>query len=292
MKPIKLLIPIMTSAMLAGCGGNNTVTTDTATDNDKLQVYTSFYAMYDFARMLGGDMVEIHNLCPTGSEPHEFEPTAQDMAKLSSADVFIYNGMGMEHWVDSVVSTLGGDVIIVEASEAIPNITESYDPHVWLDPENAYAQMQAIADSFADADPDNADYYENKLDECRVKIEELDNAFKEAAADFKSHDIITSHEAYFNLCNAYGLIQLAVNGVDNEEDPTPARMAEVEMHIETNNIKYIFTEPLSTSKVVDTIAADTGCEVLTLDPFEGNLENKDYFTVMYENLEALKTALS
>ena len=69
-------------------------------------------------------------------------------------------------------------------------------------------------------------------------------------------------------------------------------MAEVEMHIETNNIKYIFTEPLSTSKVIYTIAEDTGCEILTLDPFEGNLENKDYFTVMYENLEALKTALS
>lgn len=293
MKYKNIFIPVLAAAMLSGCANtDNTSNSDMSSDGDKLQVYTSFYAMYDFARMIGGDMAEIYNICPTGSEPHEFEPTAQDMAKLSDSDVFIYNGMDMEHWAESVVSTLGDGVKVVEASAEIPNITENGDPHVWLDPENAYAQMEAIAESFIEADPENSEYYEKNLSECLIKINELDEAYKTAASGFKSHDIITSHEAYFSLCNAYGLVQMAVNGVDNEGEPTPARMAEIEMHIETNNIKYIFAEPLSESKVLNTIAADTGCEILTLDPFEGNTENNDYFTVMYKNLESLKKALS
>ena len=275
---------------LAACGTKPTETVEN--NNDKIQVYTSFYAMYDFAREIGGDMADVHNLCPVGSEPHDFEPTASDMAALTEADLFIYNGMGMEHWTDSVNETLSGsDVIIVEASANVENIAENYDPHVWLDPENALAEMEAIADGFIQADPENSDYYTARLDDCRGRIEQLDNDYKTAVAGFTSHNIITSHEAYFNLCNAYGLIQLAVNGVDNSEDPTPTRMAEIIEFIKANDIKYVFTEPLSTSKIVQTIADDTGCELLTLDPFEGSTEDKGYFDVMYENLEALKTAL-
>lgn len=287
MKKISFMIPILSAAILSGCGAGNG-----QQDSGKLQVYTSFYAMYDFARMIGGDMAEIHNICPVGSEPHDFEPTAQDMAGLSKADVFIYNGLGMEHWADSAAETLGDDTIIVEASSAVPNITENSDPHVWLDPENAIAELEAIADSFSRADPDNAQYYMENLGDYRDKAKELDWKFENASENFSSREIITSHDAYSTLCSAYDLVQIPINGVDNEEEPTPARMAEVETHIKENNIKYIFTEPLSTSKIIDTISADTGCGVLTLDPFEGNLDNKDYFTVMNENLEALKQALN
>lgn len=278
--------------VLASCGTQTSDTANSGNNGDKIQVYTSFYAMYDFAREIGGDMADIYIMCPAGSEPHDFEPTASDMAALTESDLFIYNGMGMEHWTESVTEALSGsDVIIVEASANIPNVSENYDPHVWLDPENALAEMEAIADGFIEADPENKDYYSSRLDDCRSRIEQLDNDYKTAAAGFSSHNIVTSHDAYFNLCNAYGLIQFAVNGVDNSEDPTPTRMAEIIEFIKANDIKYVFNEPLSTSKILQSIADETGCELLTLDPFEGNTEDKSYFDVMYSNLESLKTAL-
>ncbi len=262
-------------------------------NSGKLKVYASFYAMYDFAKQIGGDMADVTILCATGQEPHDFEPTALDIAALSEADVFIYNGMGMEPWADSVVNTLKNtDVICVNTSENVKDITENNDPHLWLNPQNAYHQLEAITQAFIKSDNENSSYYESRLKETKDKIDKLTNDYKQAVNTFKSKDIVVSHEAYMNLCKAFGLNQYAVNGIDNSEDPTPAKMARLEDFITENQIKFIFTEPLGTSDIVQTIADDTDCKILTLDPFEGNLQNKDYFTVMYENLEALTTALS
>ena len=261
-------------------------------NSDKLQVYTSFYAMYDFAKQIGGDKADVHIMCAVGQEPHDYEPTAQDIAKLSGADVFIYNGMGMEHWVDSVVDTLNGSLIVVQTSDYAKHITETEDPHIWLNPENALSQLKSIADAFKKADSENTGYYDERFKECEEKINRLIEDYNSTAAEFKHDTIVVSHEAYANICEPLGLKQVAINGSDNGEDPTPSRMADIIRLIKGKNIKYIFTEPLSSSSVIETIADDADCGILVLDPFEGNLEGKDYFTVMYENLEAIKTALS
>lgn len=280
-----LLISAMMALSFCGCGKQHT-------NSDKLQVYTSFYAMYDFAQQIGGDKADIHIMCPPGQEPHDYEPTARDIAGLTEADVFIYNGMGMEHWVDAVSDTLSStDVIIVETSASAKHKTATNDPHIWLNPDNALAQLTAICDAFVKADNSNADYYNARLNDCKAKLSELTANYNAAVNTFSSTDIVVSHEAYLNMCDAFGLTQYAVNGIDNDDDPTPARMAEIEKFIKDNNIKYIFTEPLGTSSIMQTIANDTGCKILALDPFEGNSENKDYFAVMNENLEALKKAL-
>lgn len=260
-------------------------------EKDKLQVYTSFYAMYDFAKQIGGDKAEVHILCPPSQEPHDFEPTAQDMVNLSEADVFIYNGMGMEHWTDSVISSLDSNVAVVEASAYIKSTTENNDPHVWLNPDNAYDEMCAIADAFKKKDNKNADYYDTQLNIAEKKIDELNNKLDLAKQDFKTDKIVVPHEAYTHLCNRLGIEQMSVNKTDNSGDPTAKKIVEVENFIKENNIKYIFTEPLGIKDIIESIANDTGAEILVLDPFGGNIDNKDYFTVMDENIDALKKAL-
>lgn len=266
--------------------------TDKAEKGDKPQVYTSFYAMYDFAKQIAQDKADVYMLCPTGQEPHDFEPTAKDIANLSDADVFIYNGMGMEHWADSVIGTLeGSDVICVNTSDAAEDITEENDPHLWLNPENAYKQLEAITNALKSADEKNALYYDSRLSELKEKLDTLTDDYTAAINTFTSRDIVVSHKAYGNLCRAFSLNQIAINGISSSDDPSPMQMTEIEKYITENNIKYIFKEPLGSSSVVDAIANDTGCGVLVLDPFEGNTQNKDYFTVMYENLDSLRTAL-
>lgn len=287
MKKLSIIIlAIIQTLIFASC---KSVTTD----SDKLQVYTSFYAMYDFAKQIGGDKADVYLLCPSGQEPHDFEPTAQDIAKLSQSDVFIYNGMGMEHWTDSVTASLNGDVAIVKATDKIKlNKFTAGDPHVWLNPDNAYTQLRAIAEAYKSKDPANNDYYEKNLKECKEKIERLKQDLETAKNMFSSHSIVVSHYAYSHLCDVIDVSPYAVNGTDNSGDPTPQRMAEIENYIKDNNIKYIFTEPLGTSDIMKAIAKDTGCEILVLDPFEGSSENKDYFNVMYENIAALTQALN
>ena len=86
----------------------------------KLKVYTSFYPMYDFAAKIGGDKIELYNLVPAGTEPHDYEPSTEDIAQLESADMLIYNGAGMEHWVETVVKSLTNkNLVVVEASHGI-----------------------------------------------------------------------------------------------------------------------------------------------------------------------------
>ena len=100
----------MTATVMTGCGSKANQVVD---HEGKLQVYTSFYPLYDFATKVGGDKVDVVNLVPTGVEPHDYEPSARNMAALEEADVFIYNGVGMESWVDKVLSTLENEDILV-----------------------------------------------------------------------------------------------------------------------------------------------------------------------------------
>lgn len=279
-------LAIMVFLSLAGCKQNNET-------SEKPQVYTSFYAMYDFAKQIAQDKADVYILCATGQEPHDYEPTAKDIANLSDADILVYNGMGMEHWTDSVLSSLkNSDLLCVNTSDYAEHITEESDPHIWLNPDNAYKQLEAIADALSQKDAANASFYAENLADAKEKLDTLKKDYQTAVEGFSTRNIVVSHKAYANLCEAFSLNQIPINGITNSDDPTPMQMAEIEQYVKDNNIKYIFKEPLGASSVVDTISRDTSCGVLTLDPFEGNAESKDYFTVMYENLDALKTALN
>ncbi len=264
--------------------------TATPTDNGKLQVYTSFYAMYDFAKQIGGDMADVHILCPPGQEPHDFEPTAQDMAKLSEADVFIYNGMEMEHWAERVSQTLPDTVEIIEASGYVK--TDNPDPHIWLNPDNAYKQMEGIADAFTKKDSRNKDYYAKRLDASKSVCDDLYHNLQEVGDTAYERTIIVSHDAYSHMCDLIKITQMPVNGRDNSGEPSPQRVSEIEDYIKSNNIKYIFCEPLGANDVIKTIAKDTGCEILTLDPFEGRTDGGDYYKTMTDNIAELKKALN
>lgn len=278
-----IIFSIIQLLMLCACGG-------TSTKSNKLQVYTSFYAMYDFAKEIGGEKADVHLMCPPGQEAHDFEPTAKDIAELSKSDVFIYNGKDFEHWTDAVTDGLDENVKVIKTAENIKS--ENKDPHVWLNPDNAYIQFCAIADAFCEKDAKNAEYYKKRLAECKSKIDGLTEMYKTAETDFNGKSIVVSHDAYSHFCDVLGVTQYAVNGTDNSGDPTPSRMAEIENYIKANNIKYIFAEPMGASDIIETIAKDTDCEILVLDPFEGSLDNKGYFTVMRENFDAVKKAVN
>lgn len=285
MKMTKILLFVLAFLLASGCSAKK------ENESDKLQVYTSFYAMYDFAKQIGGEMADIELLCPVGTEPHDFEPKTSDVAKLTEADVFIYNGMGMESWTEDISNTLT-DTLCVETSADIPYITEDYDPHIWLNPQNALKQMENIKDAFCERDSKNAQYYEENFSECERKIKELTDKYNEASQAFSNRNVIVSHAAYSYLCEAFNLNQTPVDGMHGEGGATPARMAEVINFINDNNIEYIFATSLQSEKTMETIAKDTGSEILVLNPFEGDIDGKDYFTVMEENLASLKKALN
>lgn len=293
--------------------GTNTTKKTLERDETKLQVYTSFYAIYDFTNKIGGDKIQLYNLVPTGTEPHDWEPTAGNMLSLETADILFYNGLGMEHWVDTVANSLDNKNITFAALSSAPNLdllngthdhddnenhndSDSIDPHIWLNPQNVVREAEYIKNILSEKDPKNKNYYEQNFNDFKKNLDLLDADYKEQLSTFSNRNIVVAHEAYSYLCNAYNLTQVAINGISADAEPSPAKMAEISDFVKNNNVKYIFTEELLNKKTAETIANETGAQLLILSPFEGLTDEQiqngdDYISVMYKNLENIKKAL-
>jgi zinc transport system substrate-binding protein len=279
---------------------------------DKLSVTASFYPMAEFTRQVGGDKVDVTTLISPGVEPHDFDPTPQQIAGVYQSRVFIYNGAGLEPWADRLRSELESDgVVVVDASAGIGlrsketgtrepgspgGAYSSFDPHIWLDPVLAAREVDNIKQGLIVADPGNRETYEVNAETYKRKLDELDKEFREALAGCSRGEIITSHQAFNYLADRYGLNVITISGLSPNEEPSPQKLAEVTSFANENDVKYIFFETLASPKLADTIAAETGAQTLVLNPLEGlNDEEiaagKDYITVQKENIQNLRTAL-
>lgn len=270
-------------------------------ESDKVSVVTSIYPMYDFAEQIAGERAEIVNLVPAGVEPHDFELSTGDMQMLEQADIFIYNGSGMEHFAQKTIEAVSNkELSVVEASQGVHTIAghdgEEVDPHTWLSVENAIMECEAIKDAFVAVDPEYADFYEENYKTYVEKLEKLDEEYKNQLTDLERDTIVVAHEAFGYLCDAYGLKQEAVEGLTADSEPDSARMKEIIDFCKEEDIKVIFFEELVSPKVANTIAAETGAETMVLNPIEGLTKEQeesglDYIGLMEANLDALVKAL-
>lgn len=282
-----------------------------------LVVYTSIYPMYDFAKHIGKDKIQLKMMVPPGAEPHDWEPTAKLMAELEQADVFIYNGVEMEPWVPKVLGAIGNkNMLVVDASKGISLLLYEehghehedeeqqeddhehglYDPHIWLDPLKAIQQAENIKNSFIEADSNNKDFYEANFKEFREKLELLDQSYREGLKNRKRDEIVVAHGAFGYLAERYDLEQISISGISPQEEPSAAKMAEISKLVKQEGIKAIFFETLTNPRLSQVLAQETGAETAVLNPGDGvtkeELEaGKGYIQIMEENLETLKKAL-
>lgn len=266
----------------------------------KISVVTSIYPMYDFVTKIGGDRVEVKNLVPAGVEPHDFELSTGDMVLLQSADLFVYNGAGMEHFIDKTMDAVSDkNLVVCEAAKEIePLVAEDgdMDPHTWLSIENAKVECNAICDVLSDFDPEYAEYYNQNLEAYLTKLDDLQLKYETGLKDCSKDMIVVAHEAFGYLCNEYDIRQEAIEGLFADSEPDSARMREIIDICREENVTVIFFEELVSPKVAQTIADETGASTMVLNPIEGiTAEQKeagaDYITLMEENLDALITAL-
>lgn len=300
------------ASALAGCSGQASQKQEAG--NGKVKVAASFYSMADFAQKIGGDNVEVTCLVPSGTEPHDWEPSTSDIKTIETAAVLVYNGAGMEHWVsDTLASVSNKNLVAVEASSGVdlrrlsseelqearaedPDASDT-DPHVWLDPKNVKIEMENIRAALAKVDPDNAAVYQQNYDKWASECDKLDKEFTEGLSSVSQKSIVVSHEAYGYLCQAYGLDQVAIEGIEPDAEPDAQTMAEIVQFVKDNNVKVIFSEELVSPKVAQSIAAACGAEVMELNPIEGLSEEdlkagEDYFSVMRDNLNKLESVLA
>lgn len=276
---------------------------------EKLRVVASFYPLYEFSKNIIGDKAEISTFIPNGIEPHDWEPSANDILSLKESDVFVYNGAGMEPFVDKLIdSGEYSNVKFVETTKGIDLIQindehqkesddhTAYNPHVWLDPILAKHQVMMIKDAIIEADPDNKKYYEDSANAYSGKLDELNLKIQTELSNCKKDTFMPFHDAYSYFANRYGLQVFPLSGVSPESEVTATDLREFIDFILLNEIKIIYSEEMVDPKLANTLAEEANAQVLIFSPLEG-LTDKEmmdgitYLDKMNENVQNLKIGL-
>lgn len=294
------------AVVLCFCACNNGSNTDqgtSTTDGKTIKVSVTFNAMKEFVEAVGGDRVTVSTIIPDGTEPHAFEPKAQDLADLSEARVLVYNGLGMENWIDNAIAAVDNkQLITVCASDGVTPITNEdeekiaehgqYDPHTWLSLKCAETEVGNIKDALVEADPDNASYYESNYDDYITELENLYNEYAEKFASVEKTSFVTGHAAFGYLCRDFNLNQSSVEDIFAEGEPSAQQLAELVQYCKDNDVTTIFAEELASTEVSETLAAEVGAKVETIYTIASSEDGKTYLERMEENLSKIYTSLT
>lgn len=298
---------MVAALLLAGCLPQPTT--------PRKSVVATFYPLYELARQVGGDRVEVRQLVPSGAEVHDYEPTPGDLARLRQAAVFVYNGAGLERWVSKLEGELPAGAVRVEATRGLPLIraeaelhehghghesghghepgrTEQLDPHVWLDPVLAQAVVDNIADGLVQADSAGEASYRRRALDAKQRLEQLHHRYQRALARCRTRVLLTSHAAFGYLARRYGLRLVSVAGANPEAEPSPRRLRQLVALARQEGVRAVFAESRGAHRTAESLARELGVPVRALDPLEvGPRPGQDYFRRVEANLEQLAEGL-
>ncbi len=257
-------------------------------------VYATFFPIYDMASKIAGDKYEIKCLTPYGQEPHDFEPTAREIAEMNGSPALLLNGLGLDKWSDSLPDDLKNKSHIVTEGIETKQLNGITDPHVWLSVKNAMKELENIKDVFISLDQANKAFYETNYSKELKRFEELDNKFAEELKDIKNKYLVVSHAAFGYLASEYGLEQIYIAGLEPDAAPSAKKMEELIADVKKYGVTTIFYEDAVSPDIAKKIAdeADVKIEVLyTLESIEEDDDGKiDYVSLMEENLRRISKA--
>ncbi|MEK4047956.1 metal ABC transporter substrate-binding protein [Paenibacillus sp. FSL H8-0048] len=317
-KGLLLAAVLLLTLSLAACGPKSSG----SIVEGKMNVITTFYPIYEFTAEIGGDDANVINLLPVGVEPHDWTPRSQDIISTSKAQLFLYNGAGLEGWVPNFLKSLDGDskTKAVEVSQGVKLITTDEDdghdhghegegaeadghgdslhtdPHTWVSPKSALVMAKNIKDSLQAVDPEHTAGYEERYQKLADRLNALDLKFTEELGKLPNKEIVVSHQAFSYLARDYGLSQHAIMGLSPDAEPRGQDLVKLAALVKAEGIRYIFFEELVSDKLAKTLASETGVSTMVLNPVEGLTEAQqkngdNYFTLMEKNLQNLILAL-
>lgn len=309
---LSLLLLAMTLVFTA-CGGSSTNTYV----EGKTNVVTSFYPLYYLTSEIGGEHVNAVNLIPAGVEPHDWTPKSQDLSTASKAQLFLYNGAGLEGWTDAFLKGLSKDskLVSAEMSAGVTLIQGSseeehehedegndhghaldVDPHTWVSPKSMIIMAANVKNSLIEVDGANKADYESNYSALLAKLEALDHTFESELSKAARKDIVVSHQAFGYLARDYGLNQIAIMGLSPDAEPRAQDLLNIAKYVKANNIPYIFFEELVSPDLANTLASEADVDTLVLNPIEGLTPEQQkrgdtYISLMEANLQNLIKAL-
>lgn len=289
-------------------------------DDGKVQIVATLFPQYDFARQIGGDKVNVSLLLTPGTETHTYEPTPQDLIRINDSDLFVYTGKYMEPWAERIVGSIDSDTKILDASKNI-NLIHSeedehdeneedehhheeehhhheFDPHIWLDPQNAIVMVKNITEELCSIDKENEEYYRANSERIIAEIKELDIDIENTIKNSNKNKIAFGGTfAYAYFINKYKLEYVtAYDSCGESSEPSVAKVKEVIDYMKKNDIKVVFYQEASSGRIADSIAKETGAKKLVFHTIHNATQEEinngeTYISLMRKNLDSLKQAL-
>ena len=312
MRVIRSLFLIMLAVSLLAipsCGSK-----DRPETGKRIIVVTTLFPLYDFTRSIAGKKADITLMLPPGVEAHAFEPKPADIVKVDRADLFIYTGKYMEPWAQDVLgSTANKRITAVDASLGIKltrlgkeehdgqseegHAHGSYDPHIWLDFDNAAKMVDTITEGLCKADQGNCSFYRSNAAAYKGRLAALDNEYREAVSRCKKKTLIHGgHFAFGYLARRYGLEYISAYEGSPNSEPTARKMIALQRKMKEKDIHYIFYEELLNPRVSEILAKETGAGLLKLNGAHNITKDEfktgvAFLSLMEDNLANLKTGL-
>lgn len=295
----RALATVLVMAIAGACGGGGG-----ADDRSggRTEVVASFYPLFEAAQRVGGDRVQVRNLTPAGSEPHDLELSSRQVDQIEDAAVVLFLGRGFQPALEKAADRARG--MKVDILDELGNLLPApagddqldVDPHVWLDPRLFKAVVSKVADALSTADPANRTTYEANAAVYGRELDDLDAAFARGLSACDRRVVVTSHAAFGYLTARYGLTQEAIAGLEPESEPSPQRLADLAARVRAGGTTTVFYETLVSPKVAQSLAREAGVSTAVLDPIEGLSDDdakagKTYVSAMRENLAAVRRAL-
>ena len=305
-----LLVLALALVFVTACSKQDSKTQDTKQEdttktNGKKTIYATFFPVADLTKMIVQDKMDVKTIIKTNEEPHSFELTSDNMKDILKGDLVVYNGAGMESFVDDLKKSMNDDGKFLDLSKGLTLLDSSSEgsdmtainPHTWLSVKNAKKMLNTIYEKVSSIDPENENFYKKNLEESTAKFDLLDKKFEQELSKVKSKDkyFVVSHAAFNYLADDYGLKQVAVTGISPEDEPTAKQLKTIADFVKDKHISTIFFEGKATPKVAETLAKNTNTKTSTLHTMENLDENqvaKGYLKLMEENLKSLVEAFN
>ena len=327
-----LLAALMLAGMLAGCMNSSEVPMGSATAapsqteapaHTKISIVTTIFPEYDWVREILGDKAdsaEITMLLDNGVDLHSYQPTADDLIKISDCDLFVYVGGESDGWVDdalksaanrdrkviNLLDVLGDSVKEEETVEGMQEEEEDheekeYDEHVWLSLKNAKTLVGAISAALQELDPDNKDTYAANADAYGQKLSALDAEYQKAVSAGTYKTLLFGDRFPFRyLVDDYGLSYYAAFvGCSAESEASFETVSFLARKVDEGKLPCVLTIEGKNHKIAETIVQNTAGKnqkILTMDSMQSTTSQDvangtTYLSLMAKNLDVLKEAL-
>lgn len=309
---IKLMtVSFMAVIVLAACsGGDAESNEEDTTSDDTIKVVTTFTLLEDIVKQIGGDTVETFNLVPIGTDPHEYEPLPEDMAKTEDADVLFFNGLNLEGgdsgWFSKLIQATDQDEEnVYEVGDGVdPKYLSSEDgneeeinPHSFLDPNVGMIMAENVKDALIEASPENKEVIEENAVEYHATLVEMDKQYETRIEDVPEEDriLVTSERAYQYMADRYGLKEGFIWEIDTEENGTPDQITTLVNFAKEEEPPVLFVESNVDTRPMETVSSESGVpifeDMLYSDEIGVKGEEDTYIKFLQYNIDKIHDGL-